>query len=267
MSHPITRRLLITLLALALTPINALADVLSEATERGTLRVGVSLFVPWTMQGADGNLKGFEVDVTRKLAADMGVTAEYKTYVWDEIIPALEKGEIDIIAAGIAITPQRALRVNFSRPYDTWGATLVTNTEKTQHIESLSALNASGTVMATVAETFAHEVSGHLFDQVDMKVFKTTDEAEAAVLSGEAIAYLVSSPEAYFFTLAHPGQVDMPLAEPLVESRAGFAVRKGEQEWLNFLNAWIEAREADNWIETAHHYWFKTVQWKDKAAE
>ena len=81
-------------------------------------------------------------------------------------------------------------------------------------------------------------------------------------MSGAVDVYLVSSPEAYHLALANPGVVDLPLAEPLVETRAGFAVKKGEQEWLNFLNAWIIARDADKWIDTSHQYWFRSVQWR-----
>ena len=251
-----------SVLALFVTP--AQADRLAEAMERGTLKVGVSLFTPWTLERDGGELIGYEIDVTKKMAGDMGLKAEYTVYAWENIIPALQKGEIDLIAAGMAITPQRALQVDFSRPYDSWGATLVTNTEATQNITSLEELNRPATVMATVSETFAFEVAGHLFDQVDMRVFKTAAEAEKAVVSGDAHAYLVSGPEAYFLALANPGVVDLPLGEPLVETRSAFAVRKGEQGLLNFLNAWIEAREADKWIETSKQYWFRTVQWRSQ---
>jgi polar amino acid transport system substrate-binding protein len=249
-------------LLLTLLCVQAQADVLSESVERGSIRVGVSLFTPWTMEAEEGELIGFEIDVTRKLAQDMGIKAEYQVYAWEDIISALQKGEIDLIAAGIAITPQRALKINFSIPYDEWGATLVTNIAETRDVESLAQLNGPATVMVTVGETFAHQVAGHLFDLVDMRIVTSAAEAEKMVVAGDADAYLVSGPEAYFLALANPGVVDLPLGEPLVESRAGFGVRRGEQEWLNYLNSWIQAREADKWIETAHHYWFKTVQWR-----
>ncbi|MEE8234530.1 MAG: transporter substrate-binding domain-containing protein, partial [Gammaproteobacteria bacterium] len=83
------------------------ADILDDIIERGTLRIGVSLFVPWTMEDESGHLSGYEIDVTKKLAQDMSVKPKFIVYKWEDIIPALRKGEIDIIAGGMAITPAR----------------------------------------------------------------------------------------------------------------------------------------------------------------
>ena len=93
---------------------DAAARDLQEVLNTGTLRVGVTLYAPWAARGADGELVGFEVDVARQLAADMGVEAQIFPYDLDRLVPALESGEIDLIAAGLTITPERALHVNFS---------------------------------------------------------------------------------------------------------------------------------------------------------
>ena len=114
--------------SLILVVANVQADVLKDIQKRGTLRVGVSLFEPWTIRDEAGGLFGFEIDVANKLAEDIGVKPEYKIYLWEDIIPAVMKGEIDIIAGGMAITPERALKINFSKPYADSGISLVTNT-------------------------------------------------------------------------------------------------------------------------------------------
>ena len=54
----------------------AAARDLQDVLNTGTLRVGVTLYAPWATRGADGDLVGFEVDVARQLAADMGVEAQ-----------------------------------------------------------------------------------------------------------------------------------------------------------------------------------------------
>ena len=93
----------------------ASADVLDEILARGTIRVGVAEFAPWTIKTASGELIGFEIEFSTRLASDMGIKPEFKVYEWDDLIPALQKGEIDIIAAGMAITAARALQVEFTR--------------------------------------------------------------------------------------------------------------------------------------------------------
>ena len=253
-------RLLVTSLMLVAT--NAQADVLEDILERGTVRVGVSLFTPWTMQGEAGELSGFEIDVANKLAEDMGVKPEYKIYVWEDIIPAVMKGEIDIIAGGMAITPERALKINFSQPDADSGITLAANTRMTRDIKKLEELNQSTITIAVVSKTAANELAPHLFNKSTIKVFDTAKEAQQAVLNGEVHAWLASMPQPEFLALEHPEKVDLPLAKPLMPYKAGFGIKKGEQEWLNFLNSWVTARQADMWLSATHKHWFQSLKWR-----
>jgi polar amino acid transport system substrate-binding protein len=248
--------------SLLLVPASAQADVLEDILARGTIRVGVSLFTPWTIQDEAGQLSGFEVDVANKLAEDMDVKPEYKIYVWEDIIPAVRKGEIDIIAGGMAITPERALKINFSQPYADSGISLVTNTEKTRNIKQLEELNQEAITIAVVSKTAANELAPRLFNKSTIKVVNTANEAEQAVLNGAAHGWLASMPQPEFLALQHPDKVDIPLAKPILPYKAGFGVKKGEQEWLNFLNAWVTARQADMWLSSTHKHWFKSLNWR-----
>jgi polar amino acid transport system substrate-binding protein len=250
---------------LMLVTTNAQADVLQDIQKRGIVRVGVSLFTPWTIQDEAGELSGFEIDVANKLAEDMGVKPEYKIYIWEDIIPAVMKGEIDIIAGGMAITPERALKIDFSQPYADSGISLATNTEKTRDIKRLDELNQKTITIAVVSKTAANELALRLFNKSTIKVFDTANEAEQAVLNGEAHAWLASMPQPEFLVLEHPEKVDLPLAKPLLPYKAGFGIRKGEQEWLNFLNAWVTARQADMWLSATHKHWFQSLKWRKES--
>ena len=55
-----------------------------------------------------------------------------------------------------------------------------------------------------------------------------------------------------------------PIFLPLLVSRAGFAVIKGDPDFLAFLNAWITARDADTWLPTTTSYWFKSLGWRKR---
>jgi polar amino acid transport system substrate-binding protein len=258
------RQLTAVLLLLVSTAVSA--DVLEDILERGSIRVGVAEFVPWTLKNKSGDLIGFEIEVARKIAGDMGVKAEFKVYVWEDIIPALEKGEIDVIAGGMAITPARALRVNFSRPLATSGVGLATNTRMTRDIESLRQLDAPDTVITTVKDTFAAGVAKTLFPKAKLRVFSGRDDAEAEILQGRAHVYLASLPEAQFLVLKHGDVVDLPIAEPLIGNSEALAVKKGEQQLLNFLDAWVTARQSDKWLSTTRDYWFTTLDWTKDAS-
>lgn len=247
-------------LAIVLAPV-AHADVLDEVLERGKLRVGLAEFAPWTMRDEEGGLIGFEVDLSKKLAEDMGVNLELRLYPWEQIIDALNDGDIDIIAAGMAITPERALQVNFTIPVATSGVGIATNTAKTTHIATLVDMNDPDVVISTVEGTFGASVAERLFPDADIRRMSTPAAAQDLVVRGRAHALVTSMPEARFAVLRNPDVLDLPITEPILASKEALAVKKGEQELLNFLNAWTTARDTDKWIPSTHDYWFGTLDW------
>ena len=102
-------------------------DTLAEIKKRGTLRVGVALIVPWAMHDKDGNLIGFEIDVAKKIARDLGVAVEFSPDEFHYLIPDLQADRFDLIISGMSITTNRAMQVNFSAPYNFVDLTFVAN--------------------------------------------------------------------------------------------------------------------------------------------
>ena len=250
------------LLSLLIFSAGASADDLDSILKRGELNIGVSLFEPWTMKDDAGQLSGFEIDVGNKLAHDIGVKPTFVVLEWDAIIPALMNGEIDVIAGGMAITPARALKVNFSLPYADSGLILVANTEKTKEIKSLDELNSPENVISVVSTSASEDLARTLFHKATVQSAKTPEEAAKAVLDGTAHAWIAASPQPEFLVLKHPEIVDTPLSKPLLTYKAGFAVKKGDQELLNFLNSWVTSRDADEWLSATHGFWFESLDWR-----
>lgn len=263
MVHMCKRIAVILTVVASLFTLSAEADVLKDINNRGTLKVGVSLFTPWVVQSEDGKLAGFDIDVTKKIAADMGIKVEFKVYPWEDIMPALKKGDIDLIATGMAITPKRALEVEFSHPYSESGVTLATHTANTQNINSLVELNKESITIAAVEDTIGADLAAQVFTNATLKMYSTPEIAEGAVLKGDAHGYVASLPVARIFAMTHDETVDLPLPEPLLSYKIAFAVRKGEQSLLNFLNAWIASRQADRWIPATENFWFESLEWQE----
>lgn len=237
------------------------ADVLDDILKRGTFRVGISEFVPWAMPAKSGAHIGYDIDLGTKIAKDMGVRAEFKVYEWKDIIPALEAGEIDMIAGGIVITPQRALRIGFTRSVSMSGAGMATNTRMTENIENLQELNDPDIVIATITDTFSEGIARSFFEKAEIRSFSNKDDAEKEILEGRAHAYISTQPAVQFLATSHSETVDLPLSEPIVGWAEAMAVPKGEQELLNFLNAWITAYQADRRLDATRDYWFKSRDW------
>ena len=239
----------------------ASADVLDEVLERGTIRFGVAEFIPWTMQSETGELIGFEIDVAKKLANDMGVKPEFKVYKWNEIMPALQNGEVDVLSGGMSITPTRALQVTFTNALAMSGVGLATNIDMTRDIGSLEELNSPEIKVAVSDGTLAESVAATLFSNATITGYENAVLAEKELVEGRAHVYVANFSEAKFLALRNEGKIDVPLPDPIIGTAEALAVRKGEQEMLNFLNAWIAARQADKWISTTRDYWFESLDW------
>lgn len=64
-----------------------------------------------------GQPAGFDVDSMNWIAKNMGFEVEHRPMAWDGIIPALLGKQIDMVASGMSITPERAQKIQFSDPY------------------------------------------------------------------------------------------------------------------------------------------------------
>ncbi len=240
---------------------------MTDILETGTLRVGTAVYAPWVVRGEDGELKGFEIDVARQVAKDLGVTPQIKVYEWAKLIPALLGGEIDIIIAGVSITPERAVKINFSQPYATSGTGLATNTALTKHFTGLTDLNDPDVTIAVVTGTVSESVARRTFKKATFQEHPTAAKATAALVNGKAHAFVAGNPAPRIVALSHPDKIDEPLNEPLLPTKEAFAIRKGDFDFLAFLNAWVVAREADTWLQGHHDYWFDSQRWRKLAAE
>ena len=238
------------------------ANTLENVLKTGTIRIGVSLYEPWVIKNQKGELDGYEIQIAKQLANDLGVTPEFKVIDWEVLINELEHNAIDIIIAGMAITPERALRINFSNPYSNSGISIAACLAQTKNMDSLSELNNSKITIGAVSNTVSEELARRYFNKAKIKSFTKSEEAINAVVKGEIHALVESSPVPEFLAMTHPDEVDVPLSKPLLSYKTGMAVNKGEQEFLNYLNAWITARDADGWLSAKHKFWFESLDWK-----
>lgn len=271
----ITRRLAAALVAAALavpaaaqTATQALSgeSVIETIKERGAIRIGLSLFKPWSMRSIDGELIGFELDVGRKLAEDMGVEAEFVPTSWDGIIPALVAGQFDVIISGMSITPARNLTVNFTVPYAASGLTILANTAMTAGF-SLEDYDSPDVTFAARRGATPATVIAELFPQAELLLFDEDGAATQEVLNGNAHATMSAEPTPSMEARRYPETLYVPFDRAFLATGEGFALRKGDPDALNFFNNWIMRYAALGWLKQRHDYWFKTENWADQVIQ
>jgi polar amino acid transport system substrate-binding protein len=237
-------------------------STIEQVLQRGVLRVGMSTFVPWAMKDKQGNLVGFEIDVAKRLAQDMGVKVEFVPTKWSGILPGLLTGKFDIIIGGMGITPERNLKVNFSIPYDYTGMSVVASKKLAKGFKSLSDFNKPGVTIAARIGTTAAAAAKKYIPKAKLKLFDDESQAVQELLNGRVHALIASAPLPAYQALEYPDKLFLPIKESFTREPIGFAVVKGDVDTLNFLNSWITIVDAQGWLKERKHYWFETKEWK-----
>lgn len=244
----------------------AAPSAIEEIKKRGTLMVGLSTFVPWAMRSKSGELIGYEVDVAKKLAEDMGVKVELVPTAWDGIIPALLAGKFDFIIGGMTITPARNLTVNFTTPYSATGVDIAANKKMTAGFTELDDFNKASVTVVARRGSSAASAATRFLPKATLRQFDDDAQAILEVVNGRAHAVLASVPKPAFAVFDNPDALVKPFAEPFVKQADAMALRKGDVDSLNFLNNWIMTRTLDGWLEDRQNYWFKNREWLSEVA-
>ena len=270
----ITRRFLGAALAAGLASTAALPALAQSATQslssesvietikkRGVIKIGLSLFKPWSMRDLNGELIGYELDVGRQLAEDMGVEVEFIPTSWDGIIPALVAGNFDAIISGMSITASRNLTVNFTEPYAFSGLAVYANIELTEGM-SREDFNSPDVTFAARRGATPATVIAKQFPEAKILLFDEDGAAAQEVLNGNAHATMAAQPTPNREVATYPETLHIPF-EALYDPRGeAFAIRKGDPDALNYFNNWIGQQWRSGWLEERHNYWFAGTEWE-----
>ena len=241
-------------------------SLLDQIKQRGTIRVGLSTFVPWAMRNKQGELVGFEIDVASRLASDAGLEIEFVPTAWDGIIPGLLAGKFDVIIAGMSITPARNLSVNFTRPYAHSELLLAASIENAGNLVRREHYDSADVTIAVRRGSTSVQAARKNFPQATIQQFDDDILAFQEVLNGNAQAVIASTPKPEHEVLRNSDRLFIPFDEPLDRGAEAIAIRQGEPDALNFFDNWILLRTEDGWLKERRDYWFRTLDWQEDVA-
>jgi polar amino acid transport system substrate-binding protein len=224
-----------TFLALPIMATQATAD-LADILADGTIKIAVpESFAPFGSLGALGEYEGYDVDVAKLIAADLGVELELVPVTSNQRIPFLETDRVDLVIATMGANPERAKSIWFTSAYAPFFS---------------GAFAASGTSIASVTDLAGMSVGltgGTLEDLELTKVAPATTEiirfgdnaaTRAAFESGQ-VDVLVSGNTVAAAISADDPSADIETKFILKESPAFIGVKKGNLDLLFWANTFI----------------------------
>lgn len=145
-------------------PAEAEGDLLSRIRAKGTVTIAMEgNWAPWTFEDEDGNLTGFEVDVSSAVAEKLGVTPEYVTGEWDGLLAGVQGGRYDLMANGVGYSEERAKSYYFSDFYAFNRTALVVRADNTditcmEDLEGKTTCNSANSTYQFTAEAYGATV-------------------------------------------------------------------------------------------------------------
>lgn len=226
-----------------------------EPAQAEPLKVAADVgYAPWAMQGPDGEVTGFVIDVANDVARRMGrEKAEIIDVNFSAIFAGLFAGRYEAIMAPMEITAVRAEQMLFTEGYMSSGLALVVRSDDTS-IKSPEDLK--GKILATnsgsLSDTWATENEakyGYSVQRYD----KDTD-AMQAVVSGRAAANIVDNTVAAYATTKNK---KIAVAVNLYSDReVGYAVRKDEEKLRAEIEDALECMKMDGTFQDIRKKWF-----------
>lgn len=216
-------------------------STLDVVLERGVLIVGTEPeFPPFESKNEKGEFVGFDMDMARELAKDLGVKLRIEEMVWDSLPTALETRKIDVIISGMTATEERAKSRAFTEPYYHTKLCLLVNAKS--GIGKPSDVN--GKRLVVKLGTTGDIESKNLFP--DAQVVKLDAEGACAleVATGRADAFLYDRHSIIRHQKSHP-ETTRAILEPLSEEPYAMAARLGDAAFVERLNRFLHDFTAD----------------------
>ena len=213
-----------------------------KTAEGGTLIMGTnSTFPPYEYYEGD-EIVGIDVEIAQAIGEKLGMEVTVEDMEFDALIPALASNKVDIVAAGMTVTPERQESVNFTDTYATAAQVIIV--KQGSDIASSEDLNGKilGVQMGTTGDSLASEIEG-----AQVERFNKYFEAIQSVLQGKIDAVIIDSAPAKAF--AEKDENLVILDEALSSEDYAMAINKDNTELLDKVNAAIAELDEEGTLD------------------
>ena len=219
-----------------------------ESTEKATLKMGTNAyFQPYEFYEGD-KIVGIDAEIAAAIAEKLGMTLEIVDMEFDSILTAVNEGSVDFGMAGMTITEDRLLEVDFSISYANGvQAIIVPEGSAITSVNDLYAEGASykvGVQLGTTGDIYATDD----FGSENVTTFSNGNEAILALIGGSVDCVIIDNEPAKALVAANSGL--KILETEYANEDYAICVKKGNSELLDKINVAIMELTEDGTIDT-----------------
>ncbi len=229
-------------------PSFAAGTTMARIQQAGTIKIGTKFDQPlYGEKGLSGEVEGFDVEIGKIIADELGVEPEFIETVSKNREPFIQQGNVDIVAATYTINDERKKVVDFAGPYYKTGQSLMVAANNND-IKSKDDL-AGKTVCSVEGSTPAERIK-EVAPQAKVILFDAYGKCAEAVKNGQADA--VTTDEAILLGLVSKNEGEFKVVgEQFSEEPYGIGLKKGDQAFRDFLNDTLQKAYEDGRWEQA----------------
>lgn len=252
--------LVLLLSVIASITINA-QNSIQSILDRGTLLVGLSgSQPPFSMQKANGELIGFEIELATQLAEELEVGIEFVQLPFDNLMDALLNNKVDIVMSGMTMTPLRNSKVAFVGPYIVSGKSILSKSTIFTNRGNLVEINRKKVKIATMAGTTSEEYVRTQFPAAKVITVPNYDDAVDLILKGNADLMISDYAECVFASFKYQDKDLKVMQDLLVTEPIGMAVNP-DLLMINMLENFLKTMEETGDLEELETKWFRSGSW------
>lgn len=195
-----------------------------------------------TANGVLGEYDGIDMAIVKKIGEDAGMEVSMESMEFDSLLIGLQNGSVDAIIAGMTITDERKEAVDFSVPYYTATQVMIVMEDSDITCAADMAGKTIAVVQGYTGETCVQELG------YDYEAFKKGTECVMELTNGKCDVVVIDSATAQKYVADNAGTKIVEDASAFEAEEYGIAVRKGDTELLNKINAAVNKMLADGTI-------------------
>ena len=238
------------------------APVLDRIMAKKELVVGTAASMPpFNMTTKDGRIVGLEIDLANLIAGAMNVKLTLKAIPFNDLLPALEGGQVDMILSSMTITPGRNLKVAFVGPYFVSGKSILTKQANAESMNEVSKINNPDKVLAALKGSTSQVFAEKVFPKAKLSLVENYDQAVAMLREDKVQAMVADMPICQVTAYRYPDAGLGTLKNPLSYEPLGIAIPANDFLLINWLQNFLNTLQKDGSLATAVDRWFKDASW------
>ena len=214
------------------------SSIYADVQSRGTLRIAtIAGNPPYSSVGTDGQPTGYDVDIGKALAQDLGVKPEFIIVDVPGRIASLQTHRADVTIANFTATTQRSTAVAFTRPYVVVGSVFLT--QDASPVKTVQDLNDPKYKVAYARGATSEQTTAEVVPNTQKLRFDANNDGILAVQSGQADAVFLDSLQAAALVAKEPGKYRI-LPGNFSYEEIAIGMPTGDFDWWRVVDGWVE---------------------------